>query len=169
MNTPQVCTCQTVIQDDCPFHATHNHLTDTTPTPRTDAEIEDWENGLRHMANDHLCCRATVLDTIELLNELKRERDQLKKQFEISKGNTEAALNSFHAEMKQRRNAQAERDQLRKVAENFRDCMVDVRQKMQIDKMLRRPVPSVSLELQIDETIESFDSLTHVIERNKTK
>jgi hypothetical protein len=47
-------------------------------TPRTDAEIEDLENGLRHMADDHLCCRATALDTIELLNALKRERDQLR-------------------------------------------------------------------------------------------
>jgi hypothetical protein len=49
-----------------------------TPTPRTDAEIEEMVNGLKHMADDHLCCRATVLDTIELLNELKRERDQLR-------------------------------------------------------------------------------------------
>ena len=50
-----------------------------TPTPRTDAEIEDWVLGLNHMADDHLCCRATVLDTIELIKELRSERDQLRK------------------------------------------------------------------------------------------
>jgi len=50
-----------------------------TPTPRTDTEIEEMVNGLKHMADDHLCCRATVLDAIELLNGLKRERDQLRK------------------------------------------------------------------------------------------
>jgi hypothetical protein len=50
-----------------------------TPTPRTDAEIEGWVSGLQHMADDHLCCRATVLDTIELIKELKIERDQLRK------------------------------------------------------------------------------------------
>ena len=49
-----------------------------TPTPRTDAEIESWVNGLQHMADDHLCCRATVLDTIALIKELKRERDKLR-------------------------------------------------------------------------------------------
>lgn len=54
-------------------------MNNRTPTPRTDAEIEDWANGLRDMADTHLCCRDTVLDTIELLNQLKRERDQLRK------------------------------------------------------------------------------------------
>ena len=44
-----------------------------TPTPRTDAEIESWVNGLQHMADDHLCCRATVLDTIELIKELNHK------------------------------------------------------------------------------------------------
>jgi hypothetical protein len=131
---------------------------------------------------------------------LESERDQLKKQFEISKGNTEAALNSFHAEAKQRRSAEAERDQLkellnkafikvsqyemdtgldasckalvaerdqlRKVAADFHDCMVDVRQQMQMDKMLRQPIPRAPLELQIDETIELYNSLPHVIAKN---
>lgn len=50
-----------------------------TPTPRTHAEIEDWVNGLNHMADDHLCCRATVLDTAELIKELRSERNQLRK------------------------------------------------------------------------------------------
>lgn len=50
-----------------------------TPTPRTDAEIEDWVNGLNHMADDHLCCRAAVLETIALIKELRSERDQLRK------------------------------------------------------------------------------------------
>ena len=105
-----------------------------TPTPRTDEEIEDWSNGLKHMADDHLCCRSTVLDTIEFLNELKRERDQL-----------------------------------RKVAADFHDCMVDVRQQMQMDKMLRQPIPRAPLELQIDETIELYDSLPHIVAKGETK
>ena len=44
--------------------------------------------------------------------------------FEISKGNTEAALNSFHLEQKQRRNTQVERDSIaqsaKDMASNFR-------------------------------------------------
>ena len=88
-------------------------------TPRTDAEIEGWVNGLQRMADDQICRLAPVLDTIELIKELKLERDQLKKQFEISKGNTEAALNSFHAESQQRRSAEAERDQLKKALDGF--------------------------------------------------
>ena len=52
-----------------------------TPTPLTDSEIDDLVNRLSHTAEDHLhlCCRATVLDTIELIKELKLERDQLRK------------------------------------------------------------------------------------------
>lgn len=97
-----------------------------TPTPLTDSKIDDLVNGLTQMADDHLhrSCRATVLDTIELIKELKLERDQLKKQFEISKGNTEAALNSFHAESKQRRSAEAERDKLKKVLDGFSSYQV---------------------------------------------
>lgn len=49
-----------------------------TPPPLTDAEIEDWVNGLQHMSDDHLCCRATVLDTIELIKELRSGRDKLR-------------------------------------------------------------------------------------------
>lgn len=56
---------------------------------------------------------------IDAIKQLCEERDQLKKQFEISKGNTEAALNSFHAESKQRRSAEDERDQLKKVLDGF--------------------------------------------------
>jgi len=143
-------------------------MNNETPTPRTDAEIEDLANGLRHMADDHRCCRATALDTIELIHQLKRElqacqaveslsydrlvseRDQLKKQFEISKGNTEAALNSFHAEMKQRRNAEAERDQLRKVCDWFATSVVN--------RGLHGDKPAIA----------HYNSLPHVMER-KTK
>ena len=46
--------------------------------------------------------------------ELERELTQARVFLEVSTQNTEAALNSFHAEMKQRRSAEAERDQLRK-------------------------------------------------------
>ena len=113
-----------------------------TPTPLTDSEIDDLVNGLNHIADDHLhrSCRATVLDTIELIKELKLERDQLKKQFEISmevseisKGNTEAALNSFHAESKQRRSAEAERDKLKELNDVLRSrniSLMDERDKL---------------------------------------
>ena len=106
-----------------------------TPTPLTDSEIDDLVNGLNHIADDHLhrSCRATVLDTIELIKELKLERDQLKKQFEIAKGNTEAALNSFHAESQQRRSAEAERDKLKELNDVLRSrniSLMDERDKL---------------------------------------
>jgi hypothetical protein len=83
-----------------------------TPTPRTD----DFCNGLRSN------CLETTQGAVDLANfarQLERELNEARQCFEISKGNTEAALNSFHAEMKQRRNAEAERDQLRRVVDEF--------------------------------------------------
>ena len=65
-----------------------------TPTPWTDADIEDLVNGLNHMADDHLCCRATVLDTIELIKELKLERDQLRKELAESVSWVRASMES---------------------------------------------------------------------------
>ena len=76
----------------------------TTPTPRTDLEIDGLVNGLNHMADDHLCCRATVLDTIELIKELRSERDQLLKELSNKTGYAHLV---------------AERDQLRKVCDEF--------------------------------------------------
>ena len=46
--------------------------------------------------------------------EAEREMDEARQCFEIAKGNTEAALNSFHAEQKQRRQAEQELEVLRK-------------------------------------------------------
>ena len=67
-----------------------------TPTPRTDSEIDDLVNRLSHTAEDHLhwCCRATVLDTIELIKELKLERDQLRKELAESQSWVRASMES---------------------------------------------------------------------------
>lgn len=106
-----------------------------TPTPRTDAEIEDWVNGLNHMADDHRCCRATVLETIELIKELRRERDTLERQ--RNKGlETIAAL----AE---------ERDQLRNAA----DELFWLARMADYDSQRR------------DNALESYYQLPHVLER----
>jgi hypothetical protein len=81
-----------------------------TPTPRTDEAVR--------------LCKVTSSSFGPMVGaddmaKIERELSEARQCFEISKNNTEAALNSFHAEMKQRRNAEAERDQLRKVADEF--------------------------------------------------
>jgi hypothetical protein len=110
------------------------------------------------------------------LSEAQAERDQLKKQFEISKGNTEAALNSFHAEMKQRRNAEAERDQLRKVCSDWKDTaemlMTVVCSASGGDWHKESSDWQIAARKFVDEYYERLkqhDSLPHVLERNKTK
>ena len=118
------------------------------------------------MAHTHLCSRDTVLDTIEFLNELKRERDQLRKELAESQSWVKASMESAAIASSTIARLESERDQLRKVAADFHDCMVDVRQQMQMDKMLRQPIPRAPLELQIDETIELYNSLPHVIAKN---
>ena len=64
--------------------------------PRTDAEIDDLVNGLNHIAEDQLdrSCRATILDTIEFIKELKLERDQLRKELAESKSWVKASMES---------------------------------------------------------------------------
>lgn len=79
-----------------------------TPTPETDAVIAGDMGDSTHLSEMEALCR-----------KLEIERDQLKEQLEIAEGNTDAALNSFHAELKQRKSAEAERNQLKKVLDVF--------------------------------------------------
>ena len=56
---------------------------------------------------------------------LKRELAQARVFLEVSTANTEAAQNSYHAEVKQRMSAEAERDNLRKMIDAFAECVGD--------------------------------------------
>ena len=78
-----------------------------TPTPETDAAVNDaaFENK-NHPHTDWVVA--------SFARQLERERDEARQCFEIAKGNTEAALNSFHAEQKQRRQLERELEVLRK-------------------------------------------------------
>jgi len=95
-------------------------------TPRTDAEIEGCSNGLKHMAHTHLCSRDTVLDTIEFLNELKRERDQLRKELAESQSWVKASMESAAIASatiamleRERDQLERERDEAKKDVEGF--------------------------------------------------
>jgi len=126
------------------------------PTPRTDSEIEDLANGLRHMADDHMCCRAAVLGTIELLNELKRERDQLER--ELNEARLEIQNISTHMEEHQCRSDDSlhmdvlhlcqQSDQLSKVCDAYYMALADE---------------------QINKAEDAYNSLPHVIAKGKTK
>ena len=85
-----------------------------TPTPETDAKAcrhtcEDGFHAVEPCSPD----KGSWVD-IDFARKLERERDEAKQCFEIAKGNTEAALNSFHAEQKQRRKAEQELEVSRK-------------------------------------------------------
>ena len=92
-----------------------------TPTPLTDSEIDDLVNRLSHTAEDHLhwCCRATVLDTIELIKELKLERDQLRKELAESQSWVRASMESAAIAASTIARLETERDQLRKMIDVF--------------------------------------------------
>ena len=95
-----------------------------TPTPLTDLEIDDLVNRLSHTAEDHLhwCCRATVLDTIELIKELKLERDQLRKELAESQSWVRASMESAAIAASTIARLETERDQLRKMVDAFAAC-----------------------------------------------
>jgi hypothetical protein len=41
-------------------------------------------NGLKHMADDHPCCRLAIAVTIDRLSELERENEELKQRLEMA-------------------------------------------------------------------------------------
>ena len=92
--------------------------------PRTDAEIDDLVNGLNHIAEDQLdrSCRATILDTIEFIKELKLERDQLRKELAESKSWVKASMESAAIASATIALLESERDTLRKMVDAFADC-----------------------------------------------
>lgn len=96
-----------------------------TPTPLTDLEIDDLVNRLSHTAEDHLhwCCRATVLDTIELIKELKLERDQLRKELAESVSWVKSSMESTAIASATIARLESERDTLRKMLDAFAECV----------------------------------------------
>lgn len=46
--------------------------------------MSDLINGLRHMADDHPCCRETLQLTIDTIEKLERENAKLREALEIS-------------------------------------------------------------------------------------
>jgi len=114
-----------------------------TLTPRTDAEIEGWSNGLKHVADDLLCCRDTVLDTIELLFELKRERDQLKDDLAMAEVRHAAAM--MHTQ-----SIVDENTQLRKVADELANIIY-------------------FHSLRPQNSLDDYNSLPHVVAKEETK
>ena len=91
-----------------------------TPTHLTDSEIDDLVNRLSHTAEDHLhrCCRATVLDTIEFIKELRSERDQLRKELAESQSCVRALMESTAIAASTIARLETERDQIRKELSN---------------------------------------------------
>ena len=142
-----------------------------TPTPRTDKVVAsdmgdsgflvDMINHARQLeqelneAKEYAAGQRVLASAInDAATEMVKERDQLKKQFEISKGNTEAALNSFHAESKQRRSAEAERDTLKRERDEAKDAY---RQLQESDNLLYKRMESVEAEQdQLRKVVDEF-------------
>ena len=83
--------------------------------PRTDEFISTLIIGTIDRNNGRIAWGTKDIETlVSHARELERELTQARVFLEVSTQNTEAAQNSFHAEMKRRGSAEAERDQLRK-------------------------------------------------------
>ena len=147
-----------------------------TPTPRTDTEIEEMVNGLKHMADDHLCCRATVLDAIELINQLKRELNEAL--YTASEMAREAVLlRQALEERKQELNeARREADRQTEIANAMTEYMGDeaalIKERDQLRKVCDEQNNVIA---SYDDTfnwrssvVDLYDSLPHVQQR-KTK
>jgi TPP-dependent trihydroxycyclohexane-1,2-dione (THcHDO) dehydratase len=175
-----------------------------TPTPRTDALQDELlasacsraaqavfqhsrqlEQELAQAKDWNTAAFAATSTASATIARLEAERDQLKKQFEISKGNTEAALNSFHAEAKQRRSAEAERDQLKELNDVLRSRNISL---MDERDQLRKVAGKLAADLKVwwetqqegtfhpDNptgqhclSLDAYNSLPHVIAKGKTK
>ena len=90
-----------------------------TPTPRTDAAAIPFHAIKLPYHPSGLPDYTTRWVPRDKMAELEQELTLARACLELSTDNTKAALNSFHAEAKQRRSAEAERDKLKKVLDGF--------------------------------------------------